>query len=41
MTDDKHIEFMNLFSELIESETKAEKQDKKAKLIKSYKKHVE
>ena len=37
MKDAEYIEFNNLNSELIESETKAEKQENKAKLIEFYK----
>ena len=40
MKDAEHIEFNNLNTELIESETKAEKQKNKTKLIEFYKKHV-
>ena len=40
MKDDIYIEFNNLFSELIESETNVKKQENKTKLIDFYKKHV-
>ena len=40
MKDAEYIEFNNLNSELIESETNAEKQKNKTKMIEFYKKHV-